>query len=173
MLNAETLAFVTKNMIYSGAIALIAILARIASGFIIKSLVKRLEDNDPEATSSLEQRAYTLASLARNIANVLILGTAGIMILSQWGINITPILTGAGILGLAVGFGAQALVKDVVTGFFILVDNQYNVGDRIKIAGHEGKVISMNIRTTILMGNDGKKYLIPNSQISTIEKQQL
>jgi small-conductance mechanosensitive channel len=170
MFSTETIAFATKNLVYTGAILLVALLARILANFLIKALVKQLEDDDPESVSTLEQRTQTLAALAKNIVKFIVWGTAMIMVLSQWGINVTPILTGAGILGLAVGFGAQALVKDIVTGLFILVDNQYNVGDRIKIAGHEGTVVSMNIRTTVLVGDDGTKYLIPNSQIATIEK---
>ncbi|MDC0449091.1 mechanosensitive ion channel [bacterium] len=161
---------ITQNLTYSGAIILAAIVSRLFAAFFIKALVKRLEDNDPETTSALEQRTYTLAGLAKNITNVLIYGTAFIMVLSQWGINIAPILTGAGILGLAVGFGAQTLVKDVVTGFFILLENHYNVGDKIKIAGHTGTVVDMSIRTTVLVDQEGKTYLIPNSQIATIEK---
>jgi small-conductance mechanosensitive channel len=170
MFSTDTIAFITGNLIYTGAIVLVAILARISAGFVIRTLVKQLQDDDPDTVSTLEQRTTTLASLANNIVKFVVGGTALIMVLSQWGINVTPILTGAGILGLAVGFGAQALVKDIVTGLFILVDNQYNVGDRVKIANHTGIVTSMNIRTTTLMGDNGQKYLIPNSQIATIEK---
>jgi len=170
MLSTQTIAFITHNLIYTGVILLVAIIGRIIASLVINALVKRIQDDDLESVSTLEQRTKTLAGLTNNIVRFAITGTAFIMILSQWGINIAPILTGAGILGLAIGFGAQTLVKDIVTGLFILVDNQYNVGDRIKIAGHEGTVVSMNIRTTVIKGKDGKKYLIPNSQISTIEK---
>ncbi len=170
MLNTQTITFITQNLIYSAVILLLAIVGKLIMGLIIKSLVNQLQDDDPETISDIEQRTETLAGLANNVAKVAIAGTAFVMILSQWGINIAPILTGAGILGLAVGFGTQSLVKDIVTGFFILVDNQYNAGDKVKIAGLEGTVESMNIRTTVLRGEDGKKYLIPNSSISTIER---
>jgi small conductance mechanosensitive channel len=170
LLDNGKLSFATRNLLYTGGIILAALIGRLLAELVIKALVKKMEDEDPDTTTAIEQRTYTLAGLTRNILNILILGTTIVMVLAQWGINITPILTGAGILGLAVGFGAQTLVKDVVTGFFILLENQYNVGDKVKIAGKEGTVTEMNVRTTTLVGNEGKKYLIPNSQITTIEK---
>ncbi len=160
----------TKSIIITLIIIGIAFLAKIFAGILINTFVKRFQDNNPDSVSSIEKRAQTLGSLFNNIVNVLIVGTAAIMIMSEWGINIAPIITGAGIIGLAVGFGSQALVKDIVTGFFVLFENQYNVGDKVKIAGIEGTVIEMNLRTTVIKGENDRIIIIPNSQVTTIEK---
>ena len=90
------------------------------------------------------------------------------MILSQWGVNIAPLLAGAGILGLAVGFGTQTLVKDIVTGFFILLEGNYNIGTEIEIAGVKGEVKKINLRTTVLEADKGIIHIIPNSKITDI-----
>lgn len=118
----------------------------------------------------MEQRAQTLGSVLKSILNVIILCVTGVTLLSEWGINVTPIITGAGIVSLAVGFGSQALVRDFVTGIFILTENQYNIGDRIRAAGVEGTVREIKLRTTTLVGDDGVVHIIPNSSISLISK---
>jgi small conductance mechanosensitive channel len=169
-LSKETVEYITRNSLNSLLILVGAVVLRMLIGVGINKLVKRLEDDDPTTTNELEQRSQTLASLGRNIANVMVYSIAGIMMIAEWGINIAPILTGAGIIGLAVGFGTQSLVKDMVTGFFILLENQYNVGDRISVGGNEGFVKELRLRTTILEGDDGKIYMIPNSNIGTITK---
>jgi len=160
----------TKNLIYSLLILVLAAVSKHIAVVILKAAVAKVEDDDPKTTNALEQRAYTLGSLINNVLNVLIYGIAVVMILSQWGIDIMPILTGAGIMGLAVGFGAQTLVKDMINGFFILADNQFNVGDKVKIAGLEGTVEEMKIRVTVLKDGEGNKHTIPNSNITTVTK---
>ncbi|MGB2696402.1 MAG: mechanosensitive ion channel family protein, partial [Candidatus Zixiibacteriota bacterium] len=85
----------------------------------------------------------------------------------ELGLDIGPILAGAGILGLAVGFGAQTLVKDVISGFFILMEDQYRVGDVVEVAGIGGLVEQMSLRVTILRDLEGKVHYIPNGSIST------
>ena len=89
------------------------------------------------------------------------------MALKRIGLDITPILTGAGLLGLAVSFGSQTLVRDLISGFFIIVENQFNVGDKVKIANIEGKVIAINLRTTVLE-NKHQRIYIPNSEIKNV-----
>lgn len=170
MFNLELGATASKNLALSIVIILMGVVARLIAEVVIKAIVKRVEDDNPDEDSDIEKRAYTLASIIKNTANLLIIVSIMLSVMSQWGIDITPILTGAGILGLAVGFGAQSLVKDVVTGFFILLENTYNIGDKIKIAGVEGKVVKMNLRTTILLSESGEEFTIPNSHISTIQK---
>jgi small-conductance mechanosensitive channel len=169
-LSKETIEYLTKTSISSLSILAGALVIRVLIGIGINKLLKRLEDDDPDTTSELEQRSLTLASLGKNIANVLVYGIALIMVIAEWGINIAPILTGAGIVGLAVGFGTQSLVKDIVTGFFILLENQYNVGDKISVGGSGGVVKELRLRTTVLKGNDGRIYMIPNSNIGMITK---
>ena len=90
------------------------------------------------------------------------------MILNLFGIDIRPILAGAGVIGLAIGFGAQSLVKDFVSGLFILVENQYGIGDKIKIGNFEGNVTRITMRSTVLKDETGKTYYIANGMIKDI-----
>ncbi len=115
-------------------------------------------------------RLKTLRGLMKNVIGIVVWGIAFVMILSLWGVDILPIVTGAGILGLAIGFGSQTLVKDIVTGFFLLLENQYNVGDYVEIAGVKGRVRRMNLRTTILKDDDGTISIIPNSAVVKVVK---
>ena len=114
-----------KNMLGNIKEHLLISLGIIVVGYIVKvilarsihTIITKVEDDDPETTTALEARAYTLGGLASNIVNIGFIATAFLMILSEWGINIGPLLAGAGILGLAVGFGTQTLVKDIVQVF--------------------------------------------------------
>lgn len=115
-------------------------------------------------------KTRTIRSLLKNIIDVVLLLVAILIILSQWGINITPILTGAGILGLAFSFGAQSLVKDLIAGFFIIAENQFNIGDEIKIDKYEGEVYKITLRMTVLKDKEDNLIYIPNSQITTVIK---
>jgi small-conductance mechanosensitive channel len=90
--------------------------------------------------------------------------------LEKWGVNMTPFLTGAGILGLTFSFGAQSLAKDLISGFFIIFDNQFEVGDYIKVGTLEGEVKKITLRQTILKDKNDNLILIPNSQITSVVK---
>ena len=161
---------ITEHLLVSLGIIVVGYIVNVILARSIHSVIARVEDDDAETTTALEARAYTLGGLANNIVNLSFVATVFLMILSEWGINIGPLLAGAGILGLAVGFGTQTLVKDIVTGLFILFENQFNVGDKIKIAGVEGKVIAINLRTTVLKEKGGIFHIIPNSKISDVAK---
>ena len=89
-------------------------------------------------------------------------------ILGAVGVSLTPFIASAGVIGLGISFGAQSIFKDMLTGIFILLEDQYNVGDSIKIAGLTGKVEDLTLRVTKLRDNDGTLYIVPNSQISTV-----
>ena len=115
-------------------------------------------------------KTKTVSLLLKNIVDVALLLVAILIILSSWGVNIVPILTGAGILGLAFSFGAQTLVKDLIAGFFIIFENQFNIGDKIQVGKLEGEVYKMTLRLTILKDKNGNLIYIPNSQITTIIK---
>ena len=160
---------IIENLVKTGAILLGAFVARIVAEFAVKAAVKRFEDSNTEEDSLLEKRIYTLSSIIKNVFNIGIIVITVLTIMSQWGIDIGPLLAGAGIVGLAIGFGSQAIVRDVVTGFFILMENTYNIGDEVNLAGKTGRVEEMNLRTTIIKDNEGNKYTIPNSNISVIQ----
>lgn len=114
------------------------------------------------------QQLRTLSSVTYSVGVFVILFLAAMQILSQVNVNVGPLLASAGLVGLAVGFGAQTLVKDFINGFFILIENQYDIGDTIKIAGVQGAVEAMTLRRTVLRGDDGTQHTVPSSQITIV-----
>ena len=114
------------------------------------------------------KRARTLSAVVQNFAKVLIIGIAALMVLKEFQLDITPILTGAGIVGLAVGFGAQTLVRDIISGFFLILENQVRVGDEAAINGTPGLVEAINLRTIVLRDIEGTVHVFPNGAINTL-----
>ena len=127
--------------------------------------VKRFEHdvNFGTGLDALERakRARTLGSVLTNITTIVVLLIAALMILNEFKVNISPALTGAGIIGVALGFGAQSLVKDMIGGFFLILENQIRVGDVTAINGIGGLVEQINLRTTVLRDEEGTVHVIP------------
>ncbi|MFO7914826.1 MAG: mechanosensitive ion channel family protein [Candidatus Krumholzibacteriales bacterium] len=121
-----------------------------------------------EDTVEALKRAETLSGLIETTLRVAVLIAAILMVIKEFGIDITPFLAGAGIVGLAVGFGAQSLVKDIISGFFMLLENHLNVGDVVEIAGKAGLVESMNLRITVIRDFEGKVHIVPNGEIAVV-----
>ena len=121
-----------------------------------------------EASPRAEQRAATLAGVAVSIIRIFVWSVAGLLILSELGLNLGPLIAGASVVGVALGFGAQSLVKDFVSGFFILVEDQYGVGDVITIAETTGTVEQIDLRVTRLRGVDGTVWFVPNGEIRKV-----
>ncbi|ROH88599.1 mechanosensitive ion channel family protein [Pseudomethylobacillus aquaticus] len=114
------------------------------------------------------KRIDTLLRVFRYVATVVIAGVAGMEILHELGVSIAPILTAAGVVGLAVGFGAQSLIKDYFNGFFLLIENQIRQGDVVEAAGKGGLVEEVTLRHIKLRDYDGNVHFIPNGAISTV-----
>lgn len=114
------------------------------------------------------KRATTLSSVIRHLLNVTVIIIAAITIMDHLGVEIGPVLAAAGIVGLAVGFGAQSLVKDVINGFFILLEDQIRVGDVVQIAGKGGLVERVNLKMTVLRDLAGNVHYIPNGNIDLV-----
>jgi small-conductance mechanosensitive channel len=114
------------------------------------------------------KRTKTLSDMLQNVASLAIIVIALLTVLQELNVNIMPILTGAGILGLAVGFGAQTLVKDVISGFFLILENQVRVGDVARINGTGGLVEAINLRTIVLRDQSGAVHIFPCGSISTL-----
>lgn len=110
----------------------------------------------------------TLAGVFYGVGALLIVFLAALQVLPLFGLDMKPLLASAGIAGVAVGFGAQTLVKDVINGFFILLENQYELGDAVRAAGVEGTVEEMTLRRTVLRGGDGALHIVPNSEMRII-----
>lgn len=135
-------------------------------------LVRRFEHEMSVGTDldAIERgkRARTLGSVVQNVVTVLVIGIALLMVLGQFGLDITPVLTTAGIAGLAVGFGAQTLVRDIISGFFLILENQVRVGDAAGINGTDGIVEAINLRTIVLRDIEGTVHVFPNGAINTL-----
>ncbi|UCF84432.1 MAG: mechanosensitive ion channel family protein [Desulfobacteraceae bacterium] len=131
-------------------------------------LFKRYKKDKQASDEEFKKRADTLSSVAASILKVCILIIAAITIMGQLDIPIGPVLASAGIVGVALGFGAQHLVKDVISGFFILLDDQIRVGDVVQIAGKGGLVESINLRMTILRDLAGNVHYVRNGEIDVV-----
>jgi small conductance mechanosensitive channel len=138
---------------------------------VVRLTAERIEtsvdDGDDSVTTLREKRGRTISQLLRSVGRVVIITIAILMTFNVF-INIAPILAGAGILGLAVSFGAQSLVRDVISGFFFLVENQFAVGDVIEAAGKGGVVEKMTLRVVVLRDLDGSMHVIPNGEIKVV-----
>ena len=136
--------------------------------FITKKLTQMVDDGDDSFTSQKEQRAETLSQIIKSTGNIIIYSVILFMILNLFGVDIRPILASAGVVGLAIGFGAQSLVKDFISGLFILVENQYGINDEVEIGTLKGKVSRITMRTTVLKDGEGKTHYIPNGAITKV-----
>jgi moderate conductance mechanosensitive channel len=138
---------------------------------VIRIVARRIEQavdgGDDSVLTAEAKRGHTIAQLLRSVGGVVVLIIGGMLTLDVF-INIGPLLAGAGIAGLAISFGAQSLVKDVITGFFILVENQFGVGDVIEAAGKTGTVEQLTLRVVLLRDIRGVVHIIPNGQIGTV-----
>src|SRR5688500_11231194 len=114
------------------------------------------------------KRAQTFSRLLQRTLSVVITVMAGLMILRELDIDITPVLTGAGIAGLAVGFGAQTLVRDIISGFFLIAEDQVRVGDVAVVNGQGGLVEEVNLRTIVLRDEPGTGHVFPNGEVKTL-----
>jgi small-conductance mechanosensitive channel len=137
---------------------------------LIKLLTRRItqrqiEDEDPISRRVHQQRAHTMASLLNGVALVIIVVVAGLTILSTF-INIAPLLASVSVVGLAISFGAQTLVKDMISGVFLLFEGQFGIGDVVKIGDTSGLVEKITLRTTVLRDTYGAVHTIPNGEIT-------
>ena len=114
------------------------------------------------------QQFRTVTSVLTSVGVFAIVFVAALMVLSIFNLNLGPMLASAGIAGLAIGFGAQTLVHDFINGFFILLENQYDIGDTIRVAGVKGTVERMSLRNTVLRDEDGTMHIVPNSSIQIV-----
>jgi small conductance mechanosensitive channel len=151
-------------------LVLAMVLARVASR-AIRRVVGAAQLRSPlrAASPRAEQRADTVADVIGNLVKTAILAIAFLMALGQLGLNLAPLIAGAGIAGVAIGFGAQSLVKDFLAGLFILLEDQYGVGDTIDLGTDVvGVVEEVNLRTTRLRAADGTVFFVPNGEIKRV-----
>jgi small conductance mechanosensitive channel len=132
-----------------------------------RRIERAVDDGDDSVTTLRERRGKTISQLLRSMGRVVIYAIALLLTFNIF-IDIGPILAGAGILGLAVSFGAQSLVKDVISGFFILFENQFAIGDVIEAGGKSGVVEKMTLRVVVLRDLKGTMHVIPNGEIKVV-----
>jgi small-conductance mechanosensitive channel len=145
------------------------VLARVGAR-LARRFVRALHDRAPLRTTSVraEQRAKTLGDVLDGLVRTVVWAVVVLLVLGELGVNVAPLLAGAGIAGIAIGFGAQSLVKDFFTGFFILVEDQYGVGDVIVLGDATGTVEDVTMRVTRLRATDGTVWFVPNGEIKQV-----
>ncbi len=163
--------FIFNKIIKILLILLFASLTQTVIKFFIRNFRRRLKTASGETLSQKNQRLKTLTSLLNNATGLTITIIAIFLVLADLGINLTPFLTGAGILGIAIGLGMKDLAADMVAGFFLLLDNQINLGDQVEIGSARGKVQKVGLRTVVLKDKKGRYFYIPNSTIKVIIKE--
>ncbi|MFE2584281.1 mechanosensitive ion channel family protein [Streptomyces sp. NPDC059378] len=160
-------------------ILVIAMVLRVAVQRAITKLIDRMsrtaESVDGTALSGLlvnterrRQRSQAIGSVLRSVASFLILGTAALMVLSAFEINLAPLLASAGVAGVAIGFGARNLVTDFLSGVFMILEDQYGVGDQIDAGVATGEVIEVGLRVTKLRGANGEIWYVRNGEVKRI-----
>jgi small conductance mechanosensitive channel len=166
-----------ENLIDRGLRVLVIIAVVFACAKLIHIICKRVLAAGANKTKNLAgsdatehtKRVATVVKLVDTSLRVILYSAAVLMVLREIGLDITPLLTGAGIAGVAVGFGAQSLVKDVISGFFILIEDQIRVGDVIKVNnGLAGSVERMELRVLALRDADGTLHIIPNGEVKAV-----
>lgn len=133
-----------------------------------KTLLKHAEKSEKVDTLEAEKRINTLMGIIWGVVKIILIAIVAMIILQKFGVNIAPILASAGIIGLAVGFGAQELVRDVISGFFMLLENQIREGDVAIINGTGGLVEDIQLRTTTLRDFSGVVHIFQNGKIDTL-----
>ena len=149
-----------------GVLIIAFILTRLLKAVARK--VSGLSQQEKLPSAFRAQQIRTISAVIYSVGVFIIIFVTALQVLPLLGINMGPLLASAGIAGVAIGFGAQTLVKDFINGFFILVENQYDIGDTIRIAGVQGTVEMMTLRRTILRDSDGTVHNVPSSQITTV-----
>ena len=155
-------------------VLLILALAAIALRFIPR-LISRVRKAVQERQDSAEdsRRIHTLSRVIRYVFTVLVTVVTGILLLGEFGVSVAPILGAAGVVGIALGFGAQSLVKDYFTGFFLLLENQIRVGDIVEVGGKSGVVEELTLRYLRLRDYSGNVHYVPNGNISVVTNMSL
>jgi small-conductance mechanosensitive channel len=162
----------TQWLTQSGARILLLVLLAFAANRFAASVIRNAEheiaDGEDVKAHERRKRLHTVGATSRRFFSILIWSAATLMVLRELDVDITPVLTGAGILGLAVGFGAQTLVKDMISGLFLIAEDQVRIGDAAQINGIEGTIEEINLRTIVLRDVEGVVHTIANGEIRTL-----
>lgn len=174
----ESLDWWLGRLISHGDVVARVIVILVATGIalrLVQRLIPRLREHIAAQQADGEQgrRIRTLSRVIRYSINVIIIVVAALLVLGEFGLSVAPLLGAAGVLGIAIGFGAQSLVKDYFTGFFLLLENQIRHGDVVQAGGKGGLVEELTLRYLRLRDYDGNVHFIPNGQITTVTNMSL
>ena len=160
----------TKWALTSGLKIIFVVILMILALKLVDNFTEKLIKNFVSSNydAELEKRVHTLRTMTKSILDVLILAVGSMIILEKLGINIGPMLAAAGVVGLAVGFGSQRLVEDLISGFIILIGDQIRVGDVIKIGDKSGLVEKVDLKMVVLRDVEGNVHFIRNGKIDII-----
>ncbi len=131
-------------------------------------LERTIELKGSGAPLERRKRAFTLVSIFRSVGVIVIIIIGGLMLLAQFNVDITPLIAGAGVIGLAIGLGAQTLVRDLIGGLFIIIEDQFHVGDTVRVGNVAGSVERITLRATYLRDQDGTLHFVPNGEIRIV-----
>lgn len=166
--------YITSESLWTGVMqASLKIVGIIILAYIVVLIGKKIISNIfylrlKSPLKHSERRQKTILKLLQSVLSYIIYFSAILAALSVLNINVAGLLAGAGIAGLAIGFGAQSLVKDIISGFFIIFEDQFGVGDYIQINNATGTVVEIGLRTTKIKGASGEQHIIPNGSIGTV-----
>jgi len=153
------------------SILLAGLIAQRILNLLVRSFVHRAQVLAGNKVETDEARIKTLRDIITSAGSIFIWLIVLLTVLSELGIDIGPLIASAGVVGFAIGFGSQQLVRDFISGFFILLENQFNRGDVIEVGGKKGRVVKINLRTTLLFDDgENKLHIIPNSQITAVTR---
>ena len=173
-MNTKLWDFLTSEALWDAVIrASIKIIGIVVVAYLVVFFGKRITSNVFSLSmrtplNHSERRQKTILKLVQSVISYVVYFSAILAVLSVLNINVAGLLAGAGIAGLAIGFGAQSLVKDVISGFFIIFEDQFGVGDHIRLNNAEGTVVEIGLRTTKVRGSSGEQHIIPNGAIGTV-----
>lgn len=166
--NEQALTWLREHGLTILLIVVVSVLAYYLLGVLTRTLSRRIQALDDVEDSELDRRTKTIFRVVHSTGVVVIISTAIMMILTELGVAITPVLASVGFVGLAFGLGAQTLVKDMIAGLFILIEDHYTVGDVVEIGGITGTVEHMTLRATEMRDLYGTVHIIPNGEIRVV-----
>lgn len=150
-------------------ILLVSFIIHKTAGYLIDKLVRKLITTDAHLSKEAEEkRENTIIKIFSGTFSVSLWIVVVIMIVSEFGVDVAPLIAGAGIAGVAVGFGGQYLIRDIITGIFIILENQYRVGDIVEIGGRSGVIVDISLRITVLRDLDGILHYVPHGEVKTV-----
>lgn len=166
--NEQALTWLREHGLTILLIIVVSVVAYYLLGILTRTLSRRIQALDDVEDSELDRRTKTIFRVVHSTGVVIIISTAIMMILTELGVAITPVLASVGFVGLAFGLGAQTLVKDMIAGLFILIEDHYTVGDVVEIGGITGTVEHMTLRATEMRDLYGTVHIIPNGEIRIV-----